>query len=103
MAGLRMRSHSCGQQAGLHAKPHPMQDHIPYEIEIDARDLRCPLPVLRLQKAIRAAQIGAVVKLCATDAMAQIDVPHFCAEAGHALISSHQENGTYMFFVEKQC
>ncbi len=79
-----------------------MQDHIPYEIEIDARDLRCPLPVLRLQKAIRAAQIGAVVKLCATDAMAQIDVPHFCAEAGHALISSHQENGTYMFFVEKQ-
>ena len=103
MAALRRRSHSCGRQAGPRAKPHPMQDHIPHEIEIDARDLRCPLPVLRLQKAIRAAQIGTVVKLCATDAMAQIDVPHFCAEAGHALISSHQENGTYMFFVEKQC
>ena len=102
MAGLRMRSHSCGQQAGLRAKPHPMQDHIPYEIEIDARDLRCPLPVLRLQKEIRAAQIGVVVKLCATDAMAQIDVPHFCAGAGHALISSHQENSTYTFFVEKR-
>ena len=70
--------------------------------EIDATGLSCPMPVLRLQKVLRDIASGGQIRLLASDPMAAIDVPHFCAEAGHALISSHQENGTYMFFVEKQ-
>ncbi len=49
---------------------------------IDARGLLCPLPVLRLQKALRAR---ADVVLIADDPMAAIDVPHFCAAGGHDL------------------
>lgn len=70
-------------------------------IEIDARDLRCPLPVLRLQKALRGVDIGAVIALQATDGMAQIDVPHFCATQGHHLISVTQRDGVLHFVIEK--
>lgn len=56
------------------------------QVEIDARGLLCPLPVLRLRKRLAALPEGAEVVLLATDAAAVIDVPHFCAEAGHAFL-----------------
>jgi tRNA 2-thiouridine synthesizing protein A len=53
--------------------------------EIDARGFRCPLPVLRAQKALRDLAPGARLVLLADDPMAAIDIPHFCAESGHLL------------------
>ncbi|HHY02005.1 MAG TPA: sulfurtransferase TusA family protein, partial [Paracoccus sp.] len=38
--------------------------------------------------ALRALPPGEVVALDATDPAAVLDVPHFCAEAGHELLSS---------------
>ena len=46
-------------------------------IEIDATGLHCPMPVLRLQKALRDLESGARMTLLASDPMAAIDVPHF--------------------------
>lgn len=53
--------------------------------EIDARGLRCPLPVLRLRKVLADLPAGAQVDMLADDPMVLIDLPHFCAEAGHRL------------------
>ena len=55
---------------------------------IDARHLLCPLPVLRLRRALQRLAPGDVVALEATDPAAVLDVPHFCAEGGHELLSS---------------
>ena len=57
---------------------------------IDARGLLCPLPVLRLRKHLLAQAPGTRVTLIATDRAALIDVPHFCAEAGHVLIGTRE-------------
>lgn len=57
--------------------------------EVDARDLLCPLPVLRLRKALADVAPGDMVRLLATDGMAAVDLPHFCAEQGHAMIARH--------------
>lgn len=57
-------------------------------IQIDARGLLCPLPVLRLRKRLMALPPGARITLIATDRAALIDVPHFCAESGHRLIET---------------
>ncbi len=58
------------------------------DIEIDAIGLLCPLPVLRLRKRLQALQPGQTARLLASDRMALIDVPHFCAEEGHTLLAS---------------
>lgn len=60
---------------------------------IDARGLLCPLPVLRLRRVLAALPAGAVVELLATDGASWIDVPHFCAGAGHVLISAEDAAG----------
>ena len=58
------------------------------EIEVDALGLLCPLPVLRLRKRMQPLADGTIVRLLADDPAAHVDVPHFCAEAGHAFLGA---------------
>lgn len=55
---------------------------------LDARGLRCPLPVLKARKRLEQIAPGGVLEVLADDPAAWIDVPHFCAEAGHELVDS---------------
>jgi tRNA 2-thiouridine synthesizing protein A len=57
-----------------------------WDAELDATGLLCPLPVLKARKRLMALPPGGVLRLIADDPAAAVDVPHFCAEAGHALI-----------------
>ncbi|ABD55316.1 sulfurtransferase TusA family protein [Jannaschia sp. CCS1] len=71
--------------------------------DIDARDLLCPLPVLRLRKALAQAKPGDILRLIATDPAAQIDVPHFCTEQGHTFLGTAPMDGnTTVYRVQKQ-
>jgi tRNA 2-thiouridine synthesizing protein A len=56
--------------------------------DIDALGLLCPLPVLRLRKALLAARPGTVIRILADDPVARIDIPHFCAEQGAIMLGS---------------
>jgi len=71
------------------------------EIEIDARGLRCPLPVLRLRKVLAAARPGTVVHIRTDDPMAAVDIPHFCHENGLRLLASGETGGDRTHSVEK--
>ncbi len=63
----------------------PPHDTQPDRVQtIDARGHRCPVPTLKLRRAIEAQAAGIVV-LLADDPMAQIDVPHFCTQTGYGL------------------
>ncbi len=70
-------------------------------LEIDARGLICPLPVLRLRKALLGLAPGQTVRMVASDPVAVIDVPHYCAEAGHELISSAAVEGGMAYLVRR--
>ncbi|HEV2365943.1 MAG TPA: sulfurtransferase TusA family protein [Caulobacteraceae bacterium] len=71
------------------------------DIEIDARGARCPLPTLKLQKALRSAPPGAVARLLADDPMALIDIPHYVAQAGAELIDVAEHEGLITALVRK--
>ena len=46
-------------------------------------------------------QPGQVLRVRADDPAAIIDVPHFCAETGHELISQSDENGIQTYLIRK--
>ncbi|KKB09461.1 sulfurtransferase TusA family protein [Devosia chinhatensis] len=50
---------------------------------IDARGLKCPLPVLKLEKQLSQARPGQVLVVLATDPMAKVDIPLYCRQRGH--------------------
>ena len=72
-----------------------------WDDEVDARGLRCPLPVLRARKRLQALPDGGLLLLWTDDPMALIDVPHFCAEAGHCIVESREMPEGTLFLLRK--
>lgn len=69
--------------------------------ELDATGLLCPLPVLKAAKRMRALPSGGLMRLLADDPAAIVDVPHFCTEQGHELVSSDEEGGVQIYVIRK--
>ncbi len=72
-----------------------------WQDDIDARGLLCPLPVLKLRKRLAARACGDIVRIKTTDPAAVIDIPHFCAERGHRLVSSSEAESVITWLVAK--
>lgn len=53
---------------------------------VDARGLRCPLPVIRLAAAARDRQPGTRLTVWSTDPAARLDVPAWARMRGHAVV-----------------
>ncbi len=68
------------------------------EIILDVIGQRCPLPVLRARKRLLRLDPGALLRVFASDPVARIDMPHFCAEAGHELVEI-RDRGTWIEFL----
>jgi tRNA 2-thiouridine synthesizing protein A len=77
-----------------------MSDNHPAEL-LDVSRLLCPLPVLKARKRLETLESGAELVVVATDPMAMIDMPHFCQEQGHQLLSATQDSDTIRFRIRK--
>lgn len=69
-------------------------------ILVDARGHRCPVPSLRLRRAMAEAGPGVRLTLLATDAMARIDVPYLMSEIGGRMIGIEEADGVLTLTVE---
>ncbi|MFC8733279.1 sulfurtransferase TusA family protein [Luteimicrobium sp. NPDC057192] len=69
---------------------------------VDARGLRCPLPVIRLAAAARDVPPGSRLTVLATDPAAEHDVPAWARMRGHAFVGSGYDEaaGTWSLTVE---
>ena len=72
-----------------------------WDREVDARGLICPLPVLRARKRLSEMPPGAVLRLLADDPVAVVDVPHFCAEAGHEFLRMDEVEGGQSYLIRR--
>ncbi|WP_170557443.1 sulfurtransferase TusA family protein [Ruegeria atlantica] len=68
---------------------------------LDALGLLCPLPVLKARKRLKSMPAGAVLRVLADDPAAIIDVPHFCVESGHQLLSQEDADGHQVYLIQK--
>ncbi len=71
------------------------------EIMVDARGHHCPVPTLRLRRALQDAPSGARVRLLADDPMARIDVPHFAGQVGAEILERADAAGVLSFLIRK--
>lgn len=68
---------------------------------IDLRGLMCPLPVLKAAKVLRGLSAGTRATFWADDPIAVIDIPHFCVEAGHTLVSQGDAGAHQIYVIER--
>jgi tRNA 2-thiouridine synthesizing protein A len=74
----------------------------PPEAELDVTELLCPLPVLKARKRLQTMPSGSVLKVVATDPMSAIDMPHFCKEQGHTLLTHTTTDHQQIFRIRRK-
>ena len=69
---------------------------------IDARGLRCPLPLIKARNEIDYISSGEVLEILATDPGADHDFRAWCQRKGHEFVSVSEEPGpVYRFRLRK--
>ena len=70
--------------------------------EVDARGLSCPMPLLKAKQALNRVEIGARVRVLATDPGSERDFNAFCQMSGHQLLESQQAaDGVFCYVLQK--
>ena len=67
--------------------------------EVDARGLKCPMPIIKLSAAVRAAGAGEEIRIVADDKGFPPDVRAWVAKTGHELVSLDEHDPTRMVAV----
>ncbi|HVK98830.1 MAG TPA: sulfurtransferase TusA family protein [Dongiaceae bacterium] len=70
-------------------------------VQLDARGLQCPLPLLKLKQQLNRMQVGQQIQILTTDVGSVRDFNAFVAQAGHRLLHSTEEAGEYRFLIQK--
>jgi tRNA 2-thiouridine synthesizing protein A len=68
---------------------------------LDLRGLKCPYPVIKTENQLTKLGPGAMISVETTDPLAAIDIPHFCSENGHVLVSQEKLDGGHRFLIRK--
>lgn len=68
---------------------------------IDCRGMNCPMPVLKVKKAVDSLQVGQILKLEATDPGTKADIPAWAKRTGNELISMSEEGNIFIFYIKK--
>ncbi|MDX1710401.1 MAG: sulfurtransferase TusA family protein [Rhodovibrionaceae bacterium] len=74
-----------------------MSDHY-----LDARGLKCPLPVLKARKAMKQIDSGGILEVQATDPSSVEDFRNFCETTGDELLESREDEGLFVFRIRKR-
>ena len=70
-------------------------------MQLDARGLMCPLPVLRAKKAVSGLNSGQVLELLSSDPGSSRDLDAFCKQTGNEYLSCDERDGMFVIQIRK--
>ena len=68
---------------------------------LDARGLRCPMPLLKLKQSLHQLNVGEVLTVMTTDPVTQRDFVAFLQRSPHSKLSATQQNEDFIFEIKK--
>lgn len=79
-----------------------MSNDIQFDLEVDARGLNCPLPILKAKKALASLQSGQVVKVLSTDPGSERDFQAFSRQTGNVMIGQAEADRCWTFYLKRR-
>ena len=73
-----------------------------FDKELDAKNLNCPLPILRCKKGLSEIEPNQTLKVVATDTGSVKDFQAFCKQTGHELLKLDDTDGVFTFYIKKR-
>jgi tRNA 2-thiouridine synthesizing protein A len=68
---------------------------------LNLEGLLCPMPVVKIGKAIKDVNDGEIIEATATDPGVLADIPAWCKTTGNELLEMKKEEKIFRFFVKK--
>jgi len=68
---------------------------------LDARGLRCPLPIVKINTAIKEMKVGEIIKIICTDPGSKRDFESWCKKTGNQLLEMTEEDGVFTYIIQK--
>lgn len=78
-----------------------MSDEMKADLELDLKNLLCPLPMVRVSQNIGNVPVGGVIRAVATDPGAMADIPAWAKSTGNEVLSAEKVGGEFVFFVKR--
>ena len=72
------------------------------EKDLDLKGLMCPMPLLKAKKALNELEPLQVLRVQATDPGSVRDFSVFTSQSGHKLMSSTEEDGIFIYLIQKK-
>lgn len=70
--------------------------------QLDARGLRCPMPLLKLKQALHGMDSGGVILVETSDPGSVRDFKAFLKQTGHELLEMEEREQAFFFRIRKQ-
>ncbi len=68
---------------------------------LDLKGLLCPMPVIKLAKAIKDIPVGEIIEAFATDPGVMADIPAWCRTTGNELVTLEKIDKQFRFVVRR--
>lgn len=78
-----------------------MSEELKPDLVLDLKGLMCPLPVVRMSKAIKEVQVGGVIEAAATDPGVLADIPAWAKSTGNEMLKTERDGKTIKFWVRR--
>ena len=69
---------------------------------LDARGLKCPLPILKARKALKDVAPDGLLEVLTTDPGSVADFQAFCRTTGHDLVEQASAGGEHRFLIRRR-
>ncbi|MCK4408058.1 MAG: sulfurtransferase TusA family protein [Bacteroidales bacterium] len=70
---------------------------------LDCKGLSCPMPMMKLAKAVKGLKSGEVLEMLGTDPGTKSDLPRWCNKTGNTLLDeSELPGGVSRFLIQKK-
>ena len=71
-------------------------------ITLDARGLKCPMPIVKTAQAIKTMATGDLLEVLATDPGSVADFAAWSRSTGNPILESSAQGGIYRFLLRKK-
>jgi len=81
--------------------PTEVLENIHFDLELDARGLSCPLPILNTRKSVESLNVGEVLKVISTDKGSLSFFESLVRQTSLEMLSWNEYGGEYRFYLRK--
>jgi tRNA 2-thiouridine synthesizing protein A len=71
------------------------------EKTLDAKGLKCPMPVVKTSKEIKNISVGGVLEVLATDPGSMADITAWTKSTGNELLKADREDSIFKFYIRR--